>query len=306
MKLETPLVSVVVVSYHSQDTILETLDSIYAQTYENIELIVSDDCSADNTVAVAEQWVKTHEARFVNCIIHRNSKNLGVPGNMNNGILQSKGQFVKVLAADDLLLPECVEKSVTCCVEKGYDNLSARVHPFRVVNGEKVYCDDIKLDTTFFQKKPADQYRDMLVEHRIISPTFFASRALLDEMGLYDTRFRFMEDYPMNLKLPKAGHQLYFLDDYTVEYRLSDSSLSNCTEGRVIHPGFHKTMKSFFFRVRLPGLLRYGKFKRVLGELYRFILNDMILLFGNDRGKKTVVFLEKMKKRTIFKKKSKE
>lgn len=306
MKQQTPLVSVVVIAYHSRDTILETLDSIYAQTYQNLELIVSDDGSSDDTVAVARAWADTHADRFVRCVVHANPENLGVPENLNTGIRLSRGEYIKDLAADDMLLPDCVEKCVACCLEKGYDNLSARVHPFRMVDGEKVYCEEIKLDTAFFEKSPAQQYVDMLVEHRIISPTFFASRQLLEEMGLYDPRFRLMEDYPMNLKIPKSGHQLHFLDDYTVEYRLSDSSLSNRTEGRVVHPGFHKTMKKFFYQVRLPGLLRYGKIKRVLGELRRFLLSDLILLFGNDRKKKPVAFLEKVKNRTLFNKKSEE
>lgn len=303
MKNGKPLVSVVVVSYHSRDTITETLDSIYNQSYQNIELIVSDDCSKDDTVAVAEQWAQAHADRFVNCIIHANPENLGVPGNVNTGIRLSAGVFIKILAADDMLLPACIEKNVTCCLENGYNNLSSRVIPFRIENGQKVTCPEFQLNTAFFRKDATGQYRDMLVEHRILSPTFFVARSLLDEMGLYDTRFRFMEDYPMNLKIPKSGHQLHFLDDYTVEYRLSDSSLSNQTQGRVVHPGYHRTLKSFFFKVRLAGLLRYGKFKRVIGELRRFFYCDLIILFGNDRQLGFVRFLEKAKNRTLFKKK---
>ena len=303
MKLETPLVSVVVVSYHSQDTILETLDSIYAQTYENIELIVSDDGSGDDTVAVAQAWAETHAGRFVNCVIHANPKNLGVPENLNTGIRLSRGEYIKDLAADDLLLPDCIEKNVACCLDRGWDNLSSRVHPFCIRDGKKVACAEIALDEAFFEKNAAGQYRDMLVENRIFSPTFFIKRDLVEQLGMYDPRFRFMEDYPMYLKIPKSGHQLHFLDDYTVEYRLSDSSLSNRTEGRVVHPGYHRTLKDFFFMVRLPELLRYRKLKRVFGELRRFILADLILLFGNDRGKKSVAFLEKLKNQTLFKKK---
>lgn len=302
MKEGTPLVSIILISYHSQDTILETLDSIYAQTYQNIELVLSDDCSKDETVGIAKSWMSSHSDRFVNCVIHVNSVNCGVPSNVNSGIRLSAGEFIKIIAADDILLPECIEKNVSCCLENGYNNLSSRVYPFCIRNGKKILCPEICPNPAFFEKDPVGQYKDMLVEHQILSPTFFVSRALLDEMGLYDTRFRFMEDYPMNLKIPKSGHQLHFLDDYTVEYRLSDSSLSNQAQSRVIHPGYHQTAKSFFYKVRLPGLLRYGKLKRVLGEMRRFFYSDLIILLGNNRQIGIVRFLENAKNRKIFKK----
>ena len=55
---DNPLVSVVVITYKSANTILETLESFKQQTYKNIELIVSDDCSPDHTVEVVEEWIK--------------------------------------------------------------------------------------------------------------------------------------------------------------------------------------------------------------------------------------------------------
>lgn len=303
MSKATPLVSVVVVSYHAADTVIQTLDSIYAQTYSNIELIISDDCSTDDTVAVAQAWATNHADRFINCIIHVNEQNLGVPGNMNTGIGLSGGYYVKVLAADDLLLPDCIEKMTAYCEEKALNNLSARVIPFCIRNGEKISLKPIPLDESFFEKSPQAQYVDLLVDNRIFSPTFFVTRQFFDEMGGYDLRYRLMEDYPMFLKIARQGHQLHFLDDYVVEYRLSDTSLSNQTECRIVHPGFHKTVKKFFFRVRLWGLLRHGKLKRVLGQTRKYLLNDLILLFGNDRNHKIAAFLEKLRDRAFLRNK---
>lgn len=60
-----PLVSVSIITYNSSSTILETLDSIYSQSYQNIELIVSDDCSTDNTVEICKKWIDEHKDRFV-------------------------------------------------------------------------------------------------------------------------------------------------------------------------------------------------------------------------------------------------
>lgn len=295
MENRNPLVSVVVVSYHSQDTILETLDSIYNQTYQNIELIVSDDCSSDNTVSVVQQWAQTHADRFAAFHLHTKQKNLGVPGNLNAGIRLSSGKYIKDLAADDLLLPGCIEQYVACCETNGWNNLCARVEPFCVKDGKKVPCDPILLDESFFEKAPEEQYLDMLIINRLCSPTFFATRELMEQMGLYDPRYRFMEDYPMYTKIARSGHQLHFLDEYTVQYRLSDSSLSNAVGGRAIHPGYHKNLRRFFWQVRFPGMLKYKKFKRILSEMRVLLCNDLILLFGNNTSRGIIRALLKLR-----------
>jgi alpha-1,3-rhamnosyltransferase len=60
-----PLVSIVVITYNSSSYVIETLESIKAQTYQNIELIVSDDCSKDKTVDVCKKWIEKNKQRFV-------------------------------------------------------------------------------------------------------------------------------------------------------------------------------------------------------------------------------------------------
>lgn len=301
--MSNKLVSVVVISYNSGTTILETLESIYNQTYPDIELIVSDDCSSDDSAELAKQWAQTHEDRFVRCLVHKNPENLGVPGNLNTGILLSGGHYIKVLAADDLLRPDCVALNEACCEENGYDVLCSRVCTFSVHNGEKIPGREIQIDAAFFEKNVADQYRDELVENRVMSPTLFIARTLFDEIGMYDTRYRFMEDYPMYVKLLKHGHKIHFLDACTVEYRMSENSISNAVHQRSVHPGYFQTVKMFFYKERLLGLLKNFKIKRILWEMRRFLYTDVILLMGNDRRKASVRFLEAMRDKTWRKKK---
>jgi alpha-1,3-rhamnosyltransferase len=80
---EQPLVSVRVITYNSSKTVIETLDSIYNQTYPNIELIISDDCSKDDTVAICREWVNQHKERFARTEILTVPQNTGVSANIN-------------------------------------------------------------------------------------------------------------------------------------------------------------------------------------------------------------------------------
>lgn len=77
------LVSIPVITYNSAKTVIETLDSIKAQTYPNIELIISDDCSTDDTVQLCREWIEKNGERFERTELISVTKNTGVSGNNN-------------------------------------------------------------------------------------------------------------------------------------------------------------------------------------------------------------------------------
>lgn len=103
-----PLVSICIPTYNGEAFIEETIKSAIAQTYPNIELIVSDDGSTDRTIAIAQSFQSQTAADF-RIILHRN---YGLSQNWNFCIKQAKGEYIKFLFQDDLLAPECIEKMV--------------------------------------------------------------------------------------------------------------------------------------------------------------------------------------------------
>lgn len=109
---EHPLVSIVVITYNSGNTILETLDSIYNQTYSNIELIICDDFSRGNTIDLCEKWIGENGKKFTDVSLLQNRKNTGTVKNLNNGIKASNGKYVKPLAGDDQLVSSAIEEFV--------------------------------------------------------------------------------------------------------------------------------------------------------------------------------------------------
>ncbi len=85
---EQLLVSIIVVTYNSSKYILETLESAKAQTYQNIELIVSDDCSTDNTVSICDRWLHENDFFFFRTKLITTTQNTGVAPNCNRGLRQ--------------------------------------------------------------------------------------------------------------------------------------------------------------------------------------------------------------------------
>ncbi|SKB11747.1 Glycosyl transferase, family 2 (fragment) [Planktothrix sp. PCC 11201] len=105
---ELPLVSVCIPSYNGEKFIAEAISSILSQTYSAIELIISDDHSSDNTIAIAQSF-KNQTSIPINILTHQT---LGLAENSNFCINQSQGKYIKFVYQDDILMPNCIEKMV--------------------------------------------------------------------------------------------------------------------------------------------------------------------------------------------------
>ena len=110
--MKNTLVSVGIITYNSEKTILETLNSAYNQTYKNIELIISDDFSQDNTVNICKEWISEHSSRFVNCFVVTSTQNTGTSANCNRLINYCSGEYLKILAGDDIFTSTCIEDNI--------------------------------------------------------------------------------------------------------------------------------------------------------------------------------------------------
>jgi len=103
-----PLVSVCIPTYNYGGYICAAIESILSQTYRNFELIIIDDCSRDNTEEIVHKYVAQHR----NIKFHKNIENIGMVENWNLCLKHAQGDLVKIMGADDMLEPACLEKSV--------------------------------------------------------------------------------------------------------------------------------------------------------------------------------------------------
>lgn len=242
-------VSVAVTTYNSAPYVVETLESIYQQTYDAIALIISDDFSTDGTLELVDEWIAQDRIRdrFVSIEVITVPKNTGVSANCNRCIAASKSEWVKFIAGDDILLPNCIEDNMQFAESTTDANI--------IFSQVKVYQDDFK-EINFVRTTPEDfpnnlmhssysahdQYQLLLVLDRIhYTPSYFFNKKALLKVGGYDESNRLVEDYPMWLKLTASGEKLQYFHKPTVGYRIHSKSTNNVSDDVLFKPSVFNT-----------------------------------------------------------------
>ncbi len=252
-----PLVSVLIITYNSSSFILETLESIKAQTYQNLELIISDDSSSDRTVEICEKWIDKNKHRFVRTELITSEKNTGVSANANRGLYASKGLWIKGIAGDDILHEDCINELIGFIITQPYDIriLSTDIMKFSgdPGNNSKTEKNPFKWFCSM-DCSPNDQYEMLLRANRVFAASVIIRRDLLLSVDGYDERFRLMEDWPLWIKFTSAGHKIYHINKALVYYRLHESNLSQTTNQRYVYHPFNKISMDFREKVILKRL----------------------------------------------------
>lgn len=219
-------VAIIIITFNSEKWILETLESVNNQSYSNIELIISDDNSTDNTIDICEKWIEKNRSRFKNIKILESKINEGVTKNVNKGIKASTSEWIKLIAGDDILFNDCIQKNIEYCVKNSFDNLFSKIVEFK----DELKIENLiktKMNYEIFYKEVEEQFKYLLIGNSVPAPTGFFKKSLIEKMDYFDEKYAMVEDYPMWLKLTENGIKLNFLDENTIYYRVHSQSLSN-------------------------------------------------------------------------------
>ena len=281
-----PLVSCTVLCYNSAKTVIETLESIKAQTYRNIELIVSDDCSKDNTVEICRDWIEKNKDRFVRVELITSDHNTGVSCNGNRAFAVCQGEWQKEIAADDILLPNCVDNFVGF-VEKNPEALWVSSY-VQVYNENFNENNCIKhreiVSLEFFDSSVEVQLKMMAHKNYIYAPTLFINTSMKKKMGGYNPLYM-AEDRPFYLKVLEHGYKCFFCPQETVGYRTHQSlSRSNVN---LFNYSFSKNMRGFIKAKCFAYLTK----KEITGIKMRWAVEDLIQKVGLNRNNRTMKFI---------------
>lgn len=228
-----PLITVVVITYNSSVYVLETLNSIVNQTYRNIELIISDDCSTDNTAEVCKGWINQNGNKFKGAVrFIKTEKNGGVCANCNNGLKYAKGEWIKIIGGDDKLRPICLESFA--------DYVATHEEKFIICKQEyfSIDCPSIKITPADINpwiksfpnaEKKARKQELYLLRNSLDIPgaTVFIHRETLNRLGGFEEKYPFVEDFPLAMKFLKNNYPIGCVDEILIDYRVHPQSVSH-------------------------------------------------------------------------------
>jgi len=211
-----PLVSIVIPCYNHEDFVQDSIQSVIDQTYDNIELIIIDDSSKDNSISKIQDMVDSCEQRFVR-FEFRSRPNKGLSETLNEAIEWCEGEYYSATASDDIILKDKIQIQVDFLVE--HQDISA------VFGGVKLIDENNKILST--RLRDAELYSfEKIIMHKqdLPAPTQMIRLESIKKVGGYDPSL-VIEDWYMWLKLIKVGN-IFYINEVFALYRQHDNNIS--------------------------------------------------------------------------------
>lgn len=216
--MNTPLVSVVCLCYNHERFVEEAIQSVQNQTYSNIQTIVVDDYSTDNSVQVIRRSLLHYPSAELISL----SSNVGNCKAFNIGFEKAKGDFIIDLSSDDVLLPERIEKGVRMFQAVGEEvgvNFTDAEQIDETGKNLGLHSDRFSHDTI----PEGDVYREVISRYFINSPTMMIRRAVFEKLGGYDESLAY-EDFDFWVRSSRYFKYCYSAEPL-VKRRIVSSSL---------------------------------------------------------------------------------
>jgi glycosyltransferase involved in cell wall biosynthesis len=231
-----PLVSFIIIAYKQEQFIREAIEGAFAQDYDPLEIIISDDCSPDRTYEIIEESASKYRGSH-RIILNRNEKNLGISGHINRVFQLSHGDFIIASAGDDISVPERTRMLVEYwlnadspvdLVSSYYEEIDENGKSLGIINKEGLYVLDVS--------KPVIKW-----VCGVTGACNGYSRKLFEKYGPLDTRI-VSEDWVFPFRA-WLEHGLSFIEEPLVKHRNHPDSVS------IIHSNLYvfknKTVRKF-------------------------------------------------------------
>lgn len=214
-----PSFLIVVLCYQNKDLLWGMLDSICQQDYPNIELIVSDDGSDDFDAQAVEQYIEENKGENIRKVtVRRNAENMGTVRHVHTVIAQVQSEYLAFSAADDRF---CGKTAISEYVKAFVENpdrgwIVARSRITSANYKKTIYTTPTERDIPYFQQGDPIRLYSRWSRRGLAIPCSMAFRkSAIEAVGGIDLSFRFLEDWPLVLKLLRNGYMPIFLDRVT-------------------------------------------------------------------------------------------
>ena len=226
-----PKVSVIVPIYNAEKFIAQTLNSILSQSYQNIEIVLVDDCSSDNTNVIIEPFLSDNVKYFCE------PKNHGGPsGPRNTGIKNASGELIMMFDSDDIMLPGKIEKSVSCMIAN--PGIGLLCTGFQSIdNNNQLLNENYLLEYQKFRAvfTPANNGANRIESTKAYSELFYSNfvgtssvvipKGVFETVGYFDESLTNGDDRDMWYRIAKK-YDFIFIDEILHQYRINEGGIS--------------------------------------------------------------------------------
>jgi glycosyltransferase involved in cell wall biosynthesis len=219
-----PLVTVIATCFNHERYVVESLESIRAQTYPNVQLIVADDASTDGSVELIRNWAR-ETATACTFVFHE--ENQGVCRTRNDALAHARGAYVSSLSTDDVWLPEKLAIQVAQ-LERLPREVGVVYGDAYLMDGDgrplpKMFFESSRETRSFVEPPEGDIYEKLLEVCFVPAMTTMARRECFEEVGPYDESLVY-EDWDMLLRLARR-YRFAFTPYVGARYRIHGDSL---------------------------------------------------------------------------------
>lgn len=217
MSSNQPLVSICLPTYNAGKTVMSTLQSVLNQTYQNLEILVVDNASTDSTLSLLQQITDP------SLVVHRNERNIGAEANFSRCIELASGEYIAIFHADDLYLPNMVEKQVRAFQDNAAAGavftMASLINDRDEIIGESILPAKLRGKRVFHY--PEMFFSILEKGNFLMTPSCMVRGKLYKELAPFDgDRFGTSADLDMWLRILEKG-PIAVLDEKLMSYRIS-------------------------------------------------------------------------------------
>ncbi len=288
---ENPIVSIICLCFNHSNFVVECIKSIDNQTYKNIQVIVIDDFSNDNSVETISNYLEEFpEIQFI-----KNEKNLGNTKSFNLGLQFAKGEYIIDLATDDVLLPNCVALQLEKFSTSKFSNLGIVYGNAENIleNGEHdSYYFEIDVTKKIIEPRPIGNiYKEIISGgNSYCSASAMIKKSVYDDLNGYNENLAY-EDLDFWIRTSRKCN-IDYLDEILMQKRIVKNSLGN-----QFFKKNHKINESTYLILKNTLTLNKNKeedlalLKRVHYEIFNCYKNKIYGLLFKNLGLKIRLFL---------------
>ncbi|HFX6248391.1 glycosyltransferase [Acinetobacter baumannii] len=211
-KVNPPLVSIVIPCYNHENFVQDCIQSVLDQTYENIELIIIDDGSKDDSVLKIKQMLEKCEKRFFR-FEFRYRPNKGLSATLNEALEWCQGEYLAPFASDDIMCNFRIEKQVEHFSKITNDNVDGVFGGYYLIdNSNKI------LTQVVGEYREFNNTQIIMHQFELPAPTALLRLCKVKDVGGYDPNIK-IEDWYMWLKLTEKGKKLIYIPEVLCYYR---------------------------------------------------------------------------------------